>query len=269
MGKTKLKPIEETVIEEEVIETPETVETESLEEVVEETAAPVKKTDTKAKKATEKDDKKESKRSKKYLESLEKIDRSKLYPIEEAIEAAKSASYSKFGGSIEIHINTSIKNIRGLVSLPFKSGKALKIIAFGTGAAESGADITGTDEEFAKIEKGKLGFDVIIATPDWMPRLARVAKILGPRGLMPNPKNGTVSSDLKKVVTELQSGKIEYKTEKAANVIHLNIGGVNQPTNELHQNIKLLLTTIGKSKLKKVVLSPTMGPSVRVDTKGL
>ncbi len=204
-------------------------------------------------------------RSKKYLEASEKVEKSKLYPLEEAVETAKTGSYSSFGGSLEIHINTNVKNLRGLVSLPFASGKKLKILAFGKGAEESGADEVGNDEKLKEVEKGKIDFDVLVTTPEWMPKLARSAKVLGPRGLMPNPKSGTISTDLKKAVAEIQAGKVEYKTQKDSQVIHLSIGKVSQQTDEVVQNIKVLFNSIGKTRAKKLVLSPSMGPGVKVD----
>jgi large subunit ribosomal protein L1 len=208
-------------------------------------------------------------RSKRYLESKEKVDKSKAYDIEEGVTLAKDVSYSKYDGSLEIHINTSIKNLRGLVSLPFASGKKLKIVAFGKGAEDSGADLIGDDAALKEIEKGKINFDVLVTTAEWMPKLARAAKILGPKGLMPNPKNGTISTDLKKTITELQGGKVEYKSEKDKKVIHLGVGKVKQPTEELTQNIKVLLAVIGKTKIKKVVISPTLGPGIKLNTSNL
>jgi large subunit ribosomal protein L1 len=208
-------------------------------------------------------------RSKKYLEAKEKVERNKLYPINEATQLVKEVSYTGFEGSLEIHINTSLKNVRGLVSLPFASGKKLKIAAFGKGAEESGADLIGDDALFSEIERGKLNFDVLITTPEWMPKFARAAKVLGPRGLMPNPKNGTISADLKKVVTELQGGKVEYKSETKANVIHLGIGKISQPSEELSQNIKVLLSTIGKTRVKKATIAPTMGPGIKLDLSSI
>lgn len=208
-------------------------------------------------------------RSKKYLHSKEKVEKGKSYPVQEAVEIAKQASYAKFDASLEIHINTPTKNIRGMVSLPFSSGKKLKILAFGKEAQDCGADTIGDDEELQKIEKGKIDFDVLITTPECMPKLSKVAKILGPRGLMPNPKNNTITDNLKRAVTEIHSGKTEYKTEKVAPVIHLSVGKLSQPTEELTQNIKVLLGAIGKSKIKKVVVAPTMGPSIRIDTTTL
>ena len=204
-------------------------------------------------------------RSKKYQEKVLDLDRNKTYPIDEAIDMAKKLSYSKFTGSLEAHINTVQTGIRGLVSLPFASGKKLKIIAFGDKAEKSGADIVGSDEVIEEINKGKVNFDLVITTPDWMPKLAKVAKYLGPKGLMPNPKNGTITEDLKKAVEGFQSGKTEYKTEAKAPIIHLALGKLNQPTEELSANIKTLLQTLGKTRIKKVSLSPTMGPSVKVD----
>ncbi len=208
-------------------------------------------------------------RSKKYQEAAEKIDKMKSYPLLEAVDLAKLTNYSKFDGTLEIHINTSLKNVRGFVSLPFVTGKKLRVVAFGKGADECGADILGDDEKLEEIAKGKIDFDVLVTTPEWMLKISKLAKVLGPKGLMPNPKNGTISDDLKKVVAELQSGKIEYKNEKAANVIHLGIGKVSQPTEELFANAKLLLATIGKSKIRKAVLSPSMGPGIRVDLSGI
>lgn len=215
-------------------------------------------------------------RSKKYQEAKEKIDRTKLYPIDEATDLVKQVSYSKFDGSLEIHINTSIKSVRGVISLPFASGKKLKIAAFGPSTSsgqvkelEEQGVIVGDDKLLEEISQGKVNFDVLVATPDWMPKLAKVAKVLGPKGLMPNPKAGTVTADLKRTVTELQSGKTEYKTEAKANVIHLGIGKISQPSQELSQNIKVLLSNIGKTKIKKVSLSPTMGPGIKLDLSSI
>lgn len=204
-------------------------------------------------------------RSKKYREAAEKIEKSKNYALAEAIEKAKESSYSKFDGSLELHLNTSVKNVRGLVSLPFASGKKLKILAFGKGAQESGADVTGDDAKLSDIIKGKTEFDVVVTTAEWMPKLARAAKVLGPRGLMPSPKNGTITEDLKKAVSEIQSGKVEYKTQKDSQVIHLSVGKVSQDSDQILQNTKILFNAIGKTKVKKLVISPSMGLGVKVD----
>src|SRR3989344_3495095 len=145
----------------------------------------------------------------------------------------KKLSYSKFNGTLEAHINTIQTGIRGLVSLPFVSGKKLRILEF-----------EGDDSIIEEISKGKINFDLVITTPEWMPKLAKVAKNLGPRGLMPNPKNGTITDALKKTVESFQAGKTEYKTESKAAVIHIGLGKLNQPTEQLAANVKTLLATI-------------------------
>ncbi len=184
--------------------------------------------------------------------------------IIEALELVKNGSYTKFVGTLEAHINTTSTGIRGLVSLPHAAGKKLRILAFGEGAAESGADIAGTEEIIEEIGKGKINFDLVVTTPQWMSKLAKIARILGPRSMMPNPKNGTITQDLKKAVAGFQSGKTEYKTESKSPIIHLALGKLDQPTEELAANVKALIMTLGKSRIKKFTLSPTMGPSVKV-----
>ena len=205
---------------------------------------------------------KQKPRSKKYQEKLVDLDRSKTYPLTEAIDLVKKLSYSKFDGTMEAHINTIQTGIRGLVTLPHAAGKKLRILSF-----------EGDDSVIDNIIKGKIDFDILITTPAAMPKLAKVAKFLGPRGLMPNPKNGTITDDLKKAAESFQQGKTEYehsskqvyKTEAKAPVMHLALGKLNQPDQELIANVKQLIMTIGKTKIKKVSLSPTMGPSVRLD----
>lgn len=204
-------------------------------------------------------------RSKKYQEVTKDLDRSKTYPIPQAVDMVKKLNYAKFNATLEAHINTAASGIRGLVSLPYASGKKIRILVFGKGADQSGADIFGTDETIEEINRGKINFDLVITTADWMPKLAKVAKVLGPRGLMPNPKNGTITEDLKKAAESFQAGKTEYKTEAKTPVIHLGLGKLDQPTEQLSANIQTLLQTVGKTRIKKVSLSPTMGPSVKVD----
>lgn len=193
-------------------------------------------------------------RSKKYQELVKDLDKTKSYPLSEALDLVKKLSYSKFAGTLEAHINTSTTGIRGLVSLPFVTGRKLRILAF-----------EGSDEVVDSISKGKIDFDLVVTTPAGMGKLAKVARILGPRGLMPNPKNGTITDDLKKAVEGFQTGKTEYKTESKAPVIHITMGKLNQPNEELSANIKALLQILGKTRVKKVTLSPTMGPSVKLD----
>lgn len=226
------------------------------------------------------DDKKEVKkpqtskpkpRSKKYQEAIKDLDRSKTYPIPEAVDMVKKLSYAKFNGSLEAHIVTAQTGIRGLISLPFASGKKLRILVFGhlPSPEEYEGVVFGDDSTIEQINQGKVDFDLVITTPEWMPKLAKIAKILGPKGLMPNPKNGTIVQDLQKAVESFQSGKTEFKTEPKAPVIHLPLGKLDQPTEELSANVKILLQILGKTKVKKVSLSPTMGPSVKVDLASL
>lgn len=207
--------------------------------------------------------------SQKYQEAAAQVEKTREYPIKEAIELAQKSSYSKFPGTIELHMNTTVKNIRGLVTLPFVSGKSLTVLAFGKGAAEAGADIVGTDETITEIEKGKINFDVIVTTPEWMPKLARVARILGPKGLMPNPKSGTITENLSRAVADLKGGKTEYRTEANGQVIHLGVGKVDQPVEEIAANIKALYIIVGKSKVKKATLAPTMGPGVKINLSSI
>jgi len=218
-----------------------------------------------------------SNRSKKYQETVESLNpepaegeepidfRTKSYKLNDAIELVKKASFTKFPGSLEAHINTSVTGIRGHITLPFASGKKLRVAAFGKGAENSGADLIGDEALLNNIKAGKINFDVLITTPEWMPKLAPLARVLGPKGLMPNPKSGTITEDLKKAVESYQGGKTEYKTEAKAKVIHMNMGKLTQPNEELEANIKTFLQTVGKSRVKKVTLAPTMGPGVKLD----
>ncbi len=218
-------------------------------------------------------------KSKKYSEKVSELEKGlkpedaedtftykqKSYRLPEAIDMVKKLSYSKFDGTLEAHINTAQTGLRGLVSLPYAAGKKLRIVAFGKGAEESGADVSGSEETIETISGGKVDFDLVITTPEWMPKLAKVARILGPRSIMPNPKNGTITEDLKKAVESFQAGKTEYRTESRAPVMHIALGKLNQPNAELEANVKALLTTLGKSRVKKVILAPTMGASVKLD----
>lgn len=208
-------------------------------------------------------------RSSKYLEKRESLDKTKTYSLNEALEMVKNGSYSKFVGTLEAHINTPNTGIRGLVSLPHAAGKKIRILAFGTGAEESGADIVGTEEVIEEINKGKINFDLVVTTPQWMPKLAKVARILGPRGIMPNPKNGTITDDIKKAVEGFQAGKTEYKTEGKAPIIHIALGKLDQPAEELAANVKALVITLGKSRIKKLTIAPTIGPSVKVSLNSI
>ncbi|KKS70122.1 MAG: 50S ribosomal protein L1 [Candidatus Daviesbacteria bacterium GW2011_GWA2_42_7] len=279
MGKTKIKELEETIVtpaEEQVDSvilgipslSKETPESDSGQAPNRDGSGRASMTEEKKVKKSKKPGKARG-RGKKYQEALKLVDRTQKYPLPEAIKLAQETSYSKFTGTLEAHINTSSKNLRGLASLPYLSGKSLRILAFGKGGRVAGADVEGTDEDIAEIDKGKINFDVLITTPEWMPKLAKIARILGPRSLMPNPKSGTITDNLEKTITELRTGKIEYKTEPNGQVIHLAIGKTDQAPDEVAANIKALYNTLGKSRVKKLTLSPTIGPGVKVDLRSL
>lgn len=191
-------------------------------------------------------------RGQKYLKAVKLVDKNRLYPLSEALALIKKSSFSRFDGSVEIHIQTQEKGVSGNVKFPHSTGKKIEVAI---------AD----DKVLADISSGKINFDVLIATPEFMPKLAKFAKTLGPRGLMPNPKAGTVSSEPERVAEKFKSEGIRFKTEAQAPLIHLVIGKVSFPEKNLEENAKVLLLTIGFSKIQKVALSSTMGPGIKVD----
>lgn len=198
-------------------------------------------------------------RSKRYKAALGLIDKKTYYDINKSIELLKKTSLTRFDGTVEAHFNLNPelftkdkKSLSGSVTLPHGTGKKRRIVI----ADENIID---------NISKGKIEFDVLLAVPSLMPKLAKVAKILGPRGLMPNPKNGTVTQDPEKRVQELEGGKMTWKTEPEQPVIHQAIGKVSFTDQQLVENIKTLLASINKSKIVKLTLSSTMGPGIKVD----
>ncbi len=228
------------------------------------------------------------KRGKKYRAALEKIDRNKLYEPEEAVKLVKETATANFDETVEVHMNLGLdvrqadQQLRGTVSLPHGTGKSARVLVFAKGekareAESAGADYVGAEELVDKIEKeGFLDFDVAIATPDMMKIVSRLGKILGPRGLMPNPKVGTVTQDVAKAVEEFKKGKVEYRTDKSGN-IHVPIGKVSFDFKQLYDNFVALVTEIIKNKpaaakgkyIKSCTLSSTMGPGIKVDPNSL
>lgn len=225
---------------------------------------------------------KQTKKQTKKLKIASKlIEKDKAYSLDEAIELVKKASYSKFDGTVEAHFNLEFdkkateQTIRTTTSLPHGTGKELKVAAFSSGKVK-GADLSLGEEGVEKISGGKLkpktDFDIIVAEPSFMPKLAKIAKILGPIGMMPNPKTGTISEDLEKVVAELKKGRLEIKTEPNAPIIHTKIGKVSFDNAALKENFQSVLKSIQAAKpqkaqpdfIKSVFLSASMGPSVRV-----
>lgn len=226
------------------------------------------------------------KHGKNYREALKLVDRDKLYSLERAIELAQKTSYVKFDATVEAHIRLGVdprhadQQVRGVVMLPYGTGQEVRILVFAEGEAakiaeEAGADYVGSDELIAKIKKGWLDFDVAIAVPQVMSKVSRLGRILGPRGLMPNPKAGTLVSpdDLPRVIEELHLGRIEFRIDKTAN-LHVPIGKVSFSQEKLAGNLAALLDAVKRAKpasakgqyIKKIVLTTTMGPGIKLDT---
>ena len=224
------------------------------------------------------------KRGKKYLEAAKSIDRATLYDPAEAIGLAKKAAVAKFDETIEVHIRTGCdgrhadQQIRGAVVLPHGTGKAVKVLVFAKGtkldeAQAAGADFVGGEELIPKIQnEGWLDFDVVVATPDMMGVVGRLGRVLGPKGLMPNPKAGTVTMDVAKAIKEIKAGKIEYRLDKT-NIIHVPIGKASFSEEQLADNFQTLIDAVNKAKpatlkgqyMKSVSVAPTMGPGVKIN----
>jgi large subunit ribosomal protein L1 len=190
-------------------------------------------------------------RSRSYKKARQLIDPVKLYPPKEAIELLKKISLAKFNGSIEVHLNATETGTLCSLKFPFAAGKTRRVQI---------AD----DQTIGAIEKGKLDFDLLLATPEQMPKLVKFAKILGPRGLMPNPKNQTITTNPEKRKKELETQKTEIKTEKKAPLIHLVIGRLNQPEKELLANLNALIEALPPTKIQKIYLCSSMSPSIKV-----
>ncbi len=220
----------------------------------------------------------------KKLESAYKnFDRAKEYSLEEALNLIKELSYARFDETVEMVFNLGVdpkktdQVVRGSVSLPHGTGKKVRVLVFAKGekekeAIEAGADYVGAEDLVEKIQKGWLDFDKAVATPDIMGLVGKLGKILGPRGLMPNPKLGTVTFDVAKAIKEIKAGKVEYKTDKAG-VVHVPIGKVSFDIDRLLDNARTVVDSISKAKpstskgkyMKKIVISSTMGPGIKVD----
>jgi large subunit ribosomal protein L1 len=220
---------------------------------------------------------------KKYREALKQIDKEKVYSLADALELASKTSPVKFDASIELHINLGVdprqadQNVRDTVALPAGTGKSVKIAVLAEAdeaskAKKAGADIAGEDEVFALLDKEELNFDILIATPSQMPKLGKYARLLGPRGLMPNPKSGTVSANTSEAVQQAKAGRVEYRVDQSG-IVHLAIGKASFSKDQLQQNADAIMASVRAAKpaslkgiyIKSMYVSSTMGPSIKTE----
>lgn len=211
-------------------------------------------------------------RSQKYQTAKLQVDPQKFYPIEEALDLAKKTAYAKFDASLEIHVILKNKKpVHGQIIFPHAPLKERKVLVFAQsldGLSKDGV-ILGDDKTIEKITLGELkpqrDFNLILSTPDFMPKLASLGKILGPKGLMPNPKSGTVVENPKEALAKFKEGQVEFKSEEKAPVVHLTIGKVSNDTEKLKANFLALVSAVGLARIKKAIISPTMGPGIKID----
>jgi len=220
---------------------------------------------------------------KSYRKVFEKVDRNQRYPLEDSLKLVKETARAKFDETVDMAIRLGVdprqadQNIRGTVALPHGMGKTVRILAFAKGekereAQEAGADFVGSDDLIKKISEGWLDFDKAVATPDMMAAVGRIGKVLGPRGLMPNPKTGTVSLDIGKAVREIKAGKLEFRVDKAG-IVHVPVGRASFSAEQLIDNARMVLLTVLRAKpasakgnyVKGVTVATTMGPGIKID----
>lgn len=222
--------------------------------------------------------------SKGYKKSAELIEKGKVYSLSEALDLATKTSHVKFDATVELHVRLGVdprqadQNLRDTVVLPAGTGKTVRVAVFADGddvavAQKAGADIAGSDEFLQQLDKGKIDFDILIATPKLMAKLGKYARVLGPKGLMPNPKSGTVTSDVAKAVTESKAGRVEYRVDSTG-IVHVGIGKVSFGAEKLNQNAKVLLASIKSNKpssikgsyVQSIFITTSMGPSIKVES---
>lgn len=225
-----------------------------------------------------------AKKGKKYQEAVKLVDRSKMYALEEAVELVKKTATANFDETVELHVRLGVdsrhadQQVRGAVVLPHGTGKEVKVLVFAKGekateAEKAGADFVGAEDLVEKIQgENWFDFDVIVATPDMMGLVGRLGRVLGPKGLMPNPKSGTVTFDLEKAVSDIKAGKVEYRLDKA-NIIHVPVGKVSFENEQLLENLRTVMDAIVKAKpaaakgqyLRSVAIASTMGPGIKIN----
>lgn len=226
-------------------------------------------------------------KGKNYRKAAELIEKGKAYSLKEALGLATKTSVGKFDGTVELHVNLNVdpkladQNIRGTVSLPHGTGKTVRVAAFvaadqAEAAKKAGADIAGEDDFLKLLDKEQLDFDVLISTPQLMPKLGKYARLLGPRGLMPNPKSGTVTANVAQAIKEAKAGKVEYRVDKQS-IVHQGVGKVSFGADKLVDNAKAFLDNLAANKpasvkgalIKSIAISTTMGPGIKVDHNSL
>ena len=223
------------------------------------------------------------KKGKRYIEAAKLVDKTTQYSVDDALDLAVKTASAKFDETVELHVKLGVdgrnadQQVRGVVVLPHGTGKTKKILVFAKGdnadiATKAGADFVGAEDMVTKIQSQNwFGFDVCVTTPDMMPVIGRIAKVLGPKGLMPNPKSGTVTTDLAKAIAEIKAGKVEYRLDKN-NIVHVMIGKVSFGTEKLAENLTTVMDALIKAKpaaakgtyIKSVSVSSTMGPGIKV-----
>lgn len=223
-------------------------------------------------------------RGKKYQEVAKKVEADKVHTLAEALSLATETNPTKFDASVEVHVRLGVdprqadQNVRATVSLPHGTGKKIRVAVFApesehAAAKKAGADVVGDDDFAKQLDKQELNFDILVATPQYMPKLGKYARLLGPRGLMPNPKSGTVAADVAKAVTEAKAGKVEYRVDKQA-IVHLSIGKVSFGADKLADNAKAFFDSLTSQKpasiksayVKSVSISTSQGPGIKVET---
>lgn len=223
------------------------------------------------------------KRGKKYEEAIKLVDRTKTYDLREAVTLLKKTATANFDETVELAFRLGVdpkhadQNIRGAVVLPHGTGKTQRVLVFAKGekikeAEEAGADYIGDEDIIAKINEGWFDFDVVVATPDMMAEVGKLGRVLGPKGLMPNPKTGTVTFDVGKAVEEIKAGKVEYRVDKAAN-LHVAVGKVSFDDEQLVENLETMIETVVRARpqsargtyIRNATISSTMGPGIKID----
>ncbi|MAG35405.1 MAG: 50S ribosomal protein L1 [Dehalococcoidia bacterium] len=223
------------------------------------------------------------KNGKKYEQAAKLVDGSKLYPLQQAVGLVKKVSFSKFDGTVEAHIRLGIdprqadQQVRSTVTLPAGTGRTVRVLAFAQGekvaeAEEAGADYVGGEEYAKQIQDGWLDFDAVVATPDMMGQVGRLGRVLGPRGLMPSPRTGTVTFDLAQAISEIKGGRVEFRADRTG-LLHVPVGKVSFSEEDLVSNLTTLMANVNSVRpsgakgqfVRSITLAPTMGPGVRVD----